>query len=85
MQIFCKIETLEIITYTYDVWETPGEYSTDGFACIQCECGNSFRPVSVESLGEPETIVIRGISGYIYLNATVNFEPVPEEIIPEIM
>jgi len=78
MQILCYKDSLEIITYTYDVWETPGEYSTDRFACIQCKCDNAFRPASVDSIGEPETIVIRGISGYVYLNATVNFEPVSE-------
>lgn len=77
MQILIKAETLEIITYTYGEWHTPGEFCNPIFACVECSCDTSFRPVVVTAFGEPEPITVAGQEGRIYRNATVEFEPVP--------
>lgn len=78
MEILCYKDSLEIITFTRDMWDTPGEYTNALFGCIKINCPDNKQPKHVLDLGEPTPIVIGGCSGQIYLSSSVSLEPVPE-------
>lgn len=80
MQILCYKESLDIITYTYDKWNTYGEFTNPEFACIEIECSVNNKPVNVISLGEPTEIIIQGEEGLIYRDSSVVFDSVQEII-----
>jgi hypothetical protein len=78
MQIFYNIAGNRIVTYTHGMWQTPGEYSTPGHACIECACDPAFYPVAVDELGEPTPITVAGVDGNVYRSAVVQFAPEAE-------